>query len=392
MDLHQPEFTDDQALAWLTGQPSRSIETSVSALARLWGWNRTRVLRRLRQWASEGQIARAQVSSGRSIITVEQTSDYQTRAIDNGQPAPTPDFSVPQAVKSALVPFPRHWKFSAWSILAPKIIMRSVGTIVLSALSVAIAWFGIQINAWYGATLGKTAEAGTLLAGLSISADILALILPTTARVLWSDRQRVASGIAWGLWTMTILTALLATVGFAALNITDTTAARSQITAERATLTARVERLRSERAGIAENRPVASIEVELQRAQPSASAVWRATSGCHDVTLPSSGDACATVLALRQALQTARGREDLDAELREAEKEISRLPAISISDPQAEIAANLLKWVTVGLIDISADDIRIARIGGMTVMPQVAGLVLMLAAALWQSRAQRGAS
>ena len=31
---------------------------------------------------------------------------------------------------------------------------------------------------WYGATLGKTAEASTMLAGLSVTADILALALP----------------------------------------------------------------------------------------------------------------------------------------------------------------------------------------------------------------------
>jgi hypothetical protein len=73
-----------------------------------------------------------------------------------------------------------------------------------------------------------------------------------------------------------------------------------------------------------QNRAVASIEAEFQRAQPSASTVWRATFWCHDVSLSSSGDTCAAVLALRQALQTARPREDLDAKLHEAEKEITR--------------------------------------------------------------------
>src|SRR5262249_42216056 len=49
---------------------------------------------------------------------------------------------------------------------------------------------------------------------------------------------------------------------------------------------------------------VAAIEAELQLAQPRAAAVWRATSGCRDVTLPESGQACASVLALRQALRS----------------------------------------------------------------------------------------
>ncbi|MFN5408311.1 hypothetical protein, partial [Bradyrhizobium sp.] len=60
----------------------------------------------------------------------------------------------------------------------------------------------------------------------------------------------------------------MATVGFAALNIADTTAARAKAVTERAALTARIERLRAERGGITEGRSVAAIEAELQRTQP----------------------------------------------------------------------------------------------------------------------------
>jgi hypothetical protein len=44
------------------------------------------------------------------------------------------------------------------------------------ARAVAIAWHGVRINQWYGASLGKTEETSTLLAGLSVCADGLALI------------------------------------------------------------------------------------------------------------------------------------------------------------------------------------------------------------------------
>jgi len=60
--------------------------------------------------------------------------------------------------------------------------MLSVGFV---ALALTIAWFGIRINAWYGGTLGGTAEASSLIAGLSMSADVLALPLPAAARALW---------------------------------------------------------------------------------------------------------------------------------------------------------------------------------------------------------------
>jgi hypothetical protein len=69
-------------------------------------------------------------------------------------------------------------------------------------------------------------EASTLLSGLSVSADVLALILPTTARTLWTDRRRMTA-VAWALWTITIAVALIATVGFVALNIAATTATRA---------------------------------------------------------------------------------------------------------------------------------------------------------------------
>jgi hypothetical protein len=152
------------------------------------------------------------------------------------------------------------------SQIAADRITRAAGGAALSALAVAVAWFGIRINAWYGSTLGRTAEAGTLLSGLSVSADVLALILPTTACTLWTDRRRMAAAVAWALWTITIATALMATVGFAALNIADTTAARAKTVTERAALTARIEQLRTERGGITESRSVAA---EITAAWPT---------------------------------------------------------------------------------------------------------------------------
>jgi hypothetical protein len=99
----------------------------------------------------------------------------------------------------------------------------------------------------------------------------------------------LAAAVAWTLWTITIAVALMATVGFAALNIADTTAARATTVTEHAALTARIERLRSERGGITESRSVAAIEAELQRTQPGAATVWRATAGCRDVTAAGFG-------------------------------------------------------------------------------------------------------
>ena len=388
MTDHQQSLTETQALAWLHAQPDGTIATTVSDLARSWGWNRSTTSRRVKAWVASGQIVRTPGLDGRSTFTASTP--------DVPQPCDTTATLPPPSAKSLVIPtvsLPvqsaargEHPVIGVVQHFGPSIaavrVTRAAGGAALAALAVAVAWFGIRINAWYGGTLGRTPEASTLLSGLSVSADVLALILPTTARTLWTDRRRMAAVVAWALWTITIAVALMATVGFAALNIADTTAARAKTVTERAELTARIERLRSERGGITESRSVAAIEAELQRAQPGAATVWRATAGCRDVTLPASGEACAPVLALRQAQATAERRDVLDADLRDAEAQLRDLPSVMAADPQADTAARLIGWTSFGLITVTNNDVHLARIAGMTLVPQLAGLVLMLAATL----------
>ena len=114
-------------------------------------------------------------------------------------------------------------------------IVRMAISAVLAAVALVIAWFGIRINAWYGATLGRTAEASLLFAGLSVAADALALLLPVVSRQLWLDRQIAAASLAWGLWMFTATVALLASIGFASLNIADVTAARARTASDTTT-------------------------------------------------------------------------------------------------------------------------------------------------------------
>jgi hypothetical protein len=394
MTDHRQPLTETQALAWLHGQPDGTIATTVSDLARYWGWNRSTTSRRVKAWVAFGLLVRTPGPDGRSVFTsrtpdVPQVCDAATElASQSAKSLVIPTMSLPvQSTAQGEQPLIGAVQ-RLGSPIATVRVTRAAGGAVLAVLAVAVAWFGIRINAWYGGTLGRTPEASTLLSGLSVSADVLALILPTTARTLWTDRRRMAAAVAWALWTITIAVALMATVGFAALNIADTTAARVKTVTERAALTVRIERLRAERGGITEGRSVAAIEAELQRTQPGAATVWRATTGCRDVTLPASGEVCAPVLALRQAQATAERRDVLDADLREAESQLRLLPSVMATDPQADTAARLINWMSFGLIPVTSNDIHLARIAGMTLVPQLAGLVLMLAATLWQSRGQ----
>jgi hypothetical protein len=145
-----------------------------------------------------------------------------------------------------------------------------------------------------------------------------------------------------------------------------------------------VARLRTERDGIAETRSAVTIAAEIQRAQPRAASAWHATAGCTDVTRPQSGEACAEVLKLRQAAGTAQRRDALDAEVKEAEARLARLPALTTADPQAETAASLMNWLTADTARVRPADVHMARVLAMTLLPQLSGLVFMLAMALWQ--------
>ena len=101
--------------------------------------------------------------------------------------------------------------------------------------------------------------------------------------------------------------------------------------------------------------PVAAIDVELQKAQPEAQAVWRITDGCRDVTRPASARACATVLELRQAHAAAARRDAIDAELRDVQSKLSALPAVATADPQATTAAEMVVWLSAGAFNPAPD-------------------------------------
>ena len=84
-----------------------------------------------------------------------------------------------------------------------------------------------------------------------------------------------------------------------------------------------------------------------------------------------------------------RHSDVLDADLDRTEAQLARLPAVTAADPQSETATRLVNWATFGVINITANDINLARVTSM--MPQTAGLVLLLAMTLWPSGVKNAA-
>ena len=358
--------TDHDALQHLLAGPA-ILHTSVSELSRTWGWNRMRVLRRLRKWSDAGLITREVLDDNRSIITVVKTVETTTVTIEAeviepaARPVFTPAFTLPVITGQRLV------------------------ALLMFVLAGAVAFFGLRINAWYGATLARDADAAWTLAGLSVVGDVVALVVPAVAAQLRVTGQTIEARAAWVVYAIVTPVALLAAVGFAAVNIADSTAGRDKVATEAAQLRDRIAALTTERAALHELRPVAALDAEIE-AQGAALPVWSRTSHCTDATRRDSLEACAPIQRLRQARGEAFRMEQIRSELTNAQTSLAALPAVASADPQGEMAAALIHWLSFGAITPAAHDISMARIVGMTVLPQISGLVLMLAGGLWRQR------
>ncbi|MCC6890946.1 MAG: hypothetical protein IT536_20655 [Hyphomicrobiales bacterium] len=350
-------FTDDEALMWLTDRLDGRVEIAPGELARQFGWPLARLRQRLAAWSEDGRIVKRAGARGKLILepavmpreAAQQLVGHAFRI--GGTPAPPPTRSAPVAIAAAL----------------------------LFATAIGLTAVGLIMNARFAASFGQTAEAAALLAAIGLAVDLLAVMLPGVAIELFHRRARLAAGAAWTLWLAVLAMTWLAATGFASTEIGDAVAGRARIAGESALIAERIERLRQERSGIAETRPVASIAVELQRAQPQAQSVWRITDGCRDVTRPASARACAEVLDLRQAQAAAERRDAIDTELHALQARRAALPAVATADPQAATAADLVTWLSVGTIAPSAADIARLRALGLALTPSLAGVILMLA-------------
>jgi hypothetical protein len=354
-------FDDDEALMYLSDVGR--VEMALSDLAQQFGWTLTKLRRSLSAWVKAGHITQASGGRGKVVVTSLRTSQQvAAQLVDRAFRMEIPNQSAPpKPVRSTIA---------------------MITSIVLFSTAVGLTGVGLVMNARFASSFGQTVEAAVLLATIGLAVDLLAVILPTVGAQLLQRRAFLAAGAAWTIWVAALGMTLLAATGFASTNIGDAVAGRARIAGESAALTDRIGRLRLERVGISETRSIAAIEVELQRAQPEAQSVWRATNGCRDVTRITSGRACEKVLELREALATAERRDGLDVELRTAEGKLATLPAIMLADPQATTAAEILAWLSAGAFKPAPGDISRLRALGLALTPSMAGLLAMLAISL----------
>jgi MarR family len=392
-DTRPKQLSESEALDWLRAQPGGRAQVSNAALAERWGWTRYRVARRLKEWQAAGLITRR--GKAWAVTVRDDAPVAATPPLMHEVPAvvPAPVAIEPPPVVSAVVT-PAAAPSVAPAVLSVAPTTAPAGSrttaLIVGAAALCLAAVGLVLNANFAASLGQTGLAAVLLAAIGLAVDMLAVALPTAASKLWQGRHRPAAFAAWLIWAGALVMMLLAGIGFASMNIGDTVAGRAKQANENVALSVRLERLRAERAAIGEHRSVAALEAELQRVQPSAQSVWKATNGCRDVTLARSGQACEAVLRVREAIGTAQHRDVIDAEMRDVERQLAALPAIRLDDPQARTTSDLVAWLSGGLVAPTAQDIHRLRIVGLTVAPACAGLLLWMAVALWRRREDDG--
>jgi hypothetical protein len=400
-------LTDEQALADL--RQRFPLRTTLTALGQRWGWDRRKVRTRLDRWQAAGHVVRTVLPGGASSIVAAPARLAVGNAEIRPGHAPTGGIASVLARRAPMLPEeprggalmspPAAEGASALAEAAPQggalkaaapapaaavIAGRLFWTVTVGAVAAAIAWYGVRLNAWYGGTLGKTSEAQELFAGGSVCVDLLAILLPDRMVAFWVERRFGLATVALLMWLVTVAMAVLASAGFAGVNIADTSAARAKTAAESAGLNGRIERLRTERAAITETRSTGSVEAALRDLQVRFSVAWRATQNC------TNGDphalVCAATRKLQSALEAARHRDELEQSLTRSEARLGALPPIGAADPQADATARLLRWLSHGALSVSPDDVGNARLLAMVVWPQLAGIAFMLAMAPWRQQ------
>jgi hypothetical protein len=210
---------------------------------------------------------------------------------------------------------------------------RSIASYVLAVAALGLAGVGIVINGWFARSLGSTEAAGWLFLAVGVATDLVALATPLCAAHLWGTGQRATSFVAWAVWLMTFVFAVTAGIGFASENIADVTLARA-------------------------SRPTPAITVAQASLADAMAARDRECKG-------GVGKFCRE----REAAVAER-RQAVDAAMHSVEE---------TADPQTNAAVRIVAWLSHGMLQPTANDFAMLRLILLALLPQIGGILLMVA-------------
>lgn len=238
--------------------------------------------------------------------------------------------SPPIAVTRDLTPSP-----APIAVTRPVKRSRQIAHWFLIAAALGLGAVGIVVNGWFARSLGSTESAGWLFLAIGVAADLIALAMPSAAVAAWQARQRLSAVAGWLMWAIAFAFVMTAGVGFASLNVTDVAMSRA----------ARV-----------------TPAVETARA-----ALTDAMAARDRECIGGVGKNC----RLREEAVNER-RRALDAAMQ---------TVAQTADPQTESAARVVAWLSGGMLRPSGDDFAMMRLVLLALLPQLGGLLLMIARA-----------
>ncbi|MCK1653065.1 hypothetical protein IVA88_16730 [Bradyrhizobium sp. 149] len=199
-------------------------------------------------------------------------------------------------------------------------------------LAYSLGAVGLGINAWFAWSRGSSLPDKVLLSSLGFIAEAVMFFLLSQAKALWVCRQRGSFAVACIVWPVLFVFALTNSLGFASFNLSEANTVRAErITPAVADAQRRLDILSASRASEC-----------LKR-----------------------GDKCR---------QLEKEEQQAIESLREARAQVS-----STADPQIASAAKLITWMSQDRFHPSADDFAMLRLLLLTLLPQLGGLVLMVA-------------
>jgi hypothetical protein len=226
---------------------------------------------------------------------------------------------------------------------APPVVRQRPGVAaVLVIVAINIAVLALVINAQAGWRFSTTPLASWTFAGLSVAADLLAIVLPTAALALWRTGRPGVAALAWLTWTVAATLATLASVGFVELHTSDTAAGRRAIVATSTAIT---------------DQRTAAIAAALLAADAARKA--------REAECESRGPRCRDRESdERTALATVTSAIAVP---------VPAIATIADPDPQVTAALRLARWIGFDVTTAGVVNLRLAL---MATLPNIAGLVL----------------
>jgi hypothetical protein len=305
-----------------------TVDESIASIIRLHQPKKAKTgAAKTRAAKTRAQRSRANTQRRRRKANAAASPDHEAAASE----ALIPEAFLSEAAAFAEPPAPPPTV--APSSVTPDKDARSWGIFgILLLAAFALAGVGVAMNGWFARSLGATDVAGWLFLAIGVAADLVALVMPSCAARLWRMRRRATSLAGWAVWAMTFVFAVMAGVGFASTNITDTTLARA-------------------------SRPTPAVATAQAALSDAMSARDRECKG-------GVGKFCrereATVNERRQAL------------------DLATQSVVQTADPQTESAIRIVAWVTHGALQPTGNDFAMLRLVLMALLPQIGGILLMV--------------